>query len=129
MLTKITAIPIGAIGFPFIKKFQGTWYTGKVIHILENDKRVCRFNDNECKQYTLPRLEQFSKDINIDNVYYDDDDEDMEDEDEVVEIDDDSDNEDLAAKERPPQEILSGKLLKKLLCVPPGMTADQHLAV
>ena len=87
---------------------------------------MCEFNDDECKEYTLAQLEKFSKDRNEDGVNLDD--EDMEDEDEVVEIDDDGDNEDVATTDRPPQEILSGKLMKQLLRVPPGMTPDQHLA-
>ena len=35
--TKFTAIPIGEKGMPFIKKFQGTWYTGVVVRVLDNE--------------------------------------------------------------------------------------------
>ena len=50
------SIPIGEVGFKFIKKFQGDWYTGEVIRVMGNLKRLCRFNDGDHKEYTLAQV-------------------------------------------------------------------------
>ena len=44
-------LPIGDVGFRFIKKFGKHYFSGKVVKIIQNEKRVCKFNDGEHKQY------------------------------------------------------------------------------
>ncbi len=51
-----SSIPIGNVGFKFIKKFQHHWYSGRVVRILKNEKWICKFNNGEHKEYTLGKI-------------------------------------------------------------------------
>ena len=77
--TEKSSIPIGGVGFQFIKKFNGHWYNREVHRILDSGKRVCKFNDSEHKQYSLNQVENFSNDINSDGIDFEEGDEDTED--------------------------------------------------
>ena len=56
------SIPIGEVGFVFIKKFGSAGYfNGKVIKVLTNGKQLCEFCDNTRHSYTLHQLEVYSK--------------------------------------------------------------------
>ena len=56
------SIPIGEVGFVFIKKFgRAGYFNGKVIKVLTNGKQLCEFCDNARHSYTLHQLEVYSK--------------------------------------------------------------------
>lgn len=68
------AIPIGEIGFLFIKKFNGQYFSSKVIRIYpRSEKRLCRFNDGKQHQYSLNQIEKYTKLRNGEQFYEDDD--------------------------------------------------------
>ena len=48
------SIGIGEIDSKLIKCFGRYYFSGVVVRILENEKRVCKFNDGEHKNYSLP---------------------------------------------------------------------------
>ncbi len=50
------SIAPGDVGTKFVKRFQGNWYSGEVIRILNNGKRVCRFNDDDHREYSLMQV-------------------------------------------------------------------------
>ena len=53
---------VGEIGSCFIKKFgRAGWFTGEVINILDNGKRMCEFNDTKRHPYSVQELEVFSR--------------------------------------------------------------------
>ena len=55
-------IPIGEVWFIFLKKFGKVGlYTGRVLQILNNGKRMCQFCDGERYACTLAQLENYSK--------------------------------------------------------------------
>ena len=61
LMTK-ASIPIGEVGFVFIKKFGSAGYfNSKVIKVLTNGKQLCEFCDNARHSYTLYQLEVYSK--------------------------------------------------------------------
>ena len=138
-MIEAASIPIGDVGFKFINKLKGQWFNGEVVRILENEKRVCKYNDDKHRQHNLSQLEKYSKYVNSDGVQFDDEDEDMaedDSEDEVVDIVDAAAEHEVAdivateaaapAPAKAPQ-ALSGGLLKKLLRVPFGKTLPEHL--
>ena len=56
------SIAIGDVGFRFIKKFgRNGYFSGKVIEIQSNEKRMCSFCDGERCSYTLAQLEGYAK--------------------------------------------------------------------
>ena len=56
------SIAIGDVGFRFIKKFgRHGYFSGKVIEIQSNEKRMCSFCDGERYSYTLAQLEGYAK--------------------------------------------------------------------
>ena len=122
-------ISIGGIGFQFIKKFGRYFFNGKVVRILENEKRVCKFNDGEHKQYSLSQLEKFSADINAHDSADVDEEYNVEkvDEDEEIELDvggEENTNNDTDTRM---PEVLSGNFMKKLSRVPLGMSLAEHI--
>ena len=77
------------MGFVFLKKFdKAGLYTGRVLQILNNGKRMCQFCDGERYAYTLAQLENYSKTKNqLRKNYSDDSDSDFD-------VDDGMENED-----------------------------------
>ena len=55
-------IPIGNIGFRFIKKFSGGYFfSGQVVGIQSNDKRKCKFDEyGDIQNYTLDQQQAYS---------------------------------------------------------------------
>lgn len=98
-IKEIAIIPIGEVRFLFVKKFEGNFFSGKVICIMQRSEQwLCWFNDKKEHQYTLQQLEKYSKLKGHD--FYNDNDDDKSnqyvmpgDEDEL------SDNESVASNE------------------------------
>eukprot|EP00957_Ditylum_brightwellii_P087749 6681833-Ditylum_brightwellii.AAC.1 len=56
-----SSIPIGDIGFEFVKCFSGgELFNSKVIQILNHCKYLYNFNDGKQRAYTLSQLEHYS---------------------------------------------------------------------
>ena len=55
-------IPIGVLGFRFVKTFRGSkiYFSATVIEIIDSGKRVCKSCDGESNHYTLIEVERFS---------------------------------------------------------------------
>lgn len=54
------SIPIGELGFQFIKTFGGTFLGGEATRILScSEKSLCMFNNGKHHQYTLAQLKQY----------------------------------------------------------------------
>ncbi len=66
-------IAIGEVGFRFIKKFNGIFFSGIVTQIITSDMQVCKFNDGKLHQYSLQHFEKYSK-LQSTGQYFDDDD-------------------------------------------------------
>ena len=49
-------IPIGDIGYRFVKKFGRDYFSGKVMQVLPGGKRICKYSDGEVKQYSLAQV-------------------------------------------------------------------------
>ena len=59
--TALSAIPVGEVGFQFIKKFGAAGYfSGSVIEKKSSGKLLCRFNDGAEHEYTHKQIETFA---------------------------------------------------------------------
>ena len=122
------AIPIGAVGMEFIKKFGRDYYNGKVVRILASGKRVCKFHDGDIHQYSLDQLEKYSKNTsNGVNLYESDDDDDTEDEDDMIEVEDDEDDSDEESELTVAAPAMSGNLLRQLTRLPHNTSCAEYL--
>ena len=55
------SVAVGDVGFKFCHKFCHNIYAGEVVGIKLNDKRKCRFNDGEIKDYSLQQLQNCTR--------------------------------------------------------------------
>lgn len=90
--TNEAAIEIAEVGWRFVHKIKGSYWSGKVIQILESGKRICEFTNGVHKQFNLAQLLKFSREVNTDaNIQmYDDDEEGDDGANGANEVDDDS---------------------------------------
>ena len=57
-----TAIPLGEVGFVFVRKFGSAGYfNGTIIEKKRNGKLLCEFHDGARHQYSLDEIEQYAK--------------------------------------------------------------------
>ncbi len=58
----LSAIPLGDVGFVFIKKFgRAGYFNGTIIEKKRSGKLLCKFEDDATHEYTLNQIEGFAK--------------------------------------------------------------------
>ena len=130
-------IPIGQVGFKFVKQFSGGGYfNGIVKRICGGTRKMCQcdFNDDATHTYSLKQLESYSKiqvPFNDDTILgsdsdsVDSDNKSEESECEEENHDDDTDSENESSDDGKPS--MNGKYFQKLVLIPSGMSTSQRL--
>ena len=129
---KEAGVAIGDIGYKFVKYFRRCPFSGKVIDILPNEKRKCKFCDGAIHMYTLNQIQAYGKHQGSHNRNGDDDNNSIgrscgsssDDDDSTAnkvnnteDLDNDNDNaNDEVQVEKGP--TTSGKYVRKLLNIP-----------
>ena len=132
-------IPIGQVGFKFVKQFSGGGYFNGIVKRIcggIRKMRQCDFNDGATHRYSLKQLERYSKiqvPFNDDTILGSDGEivdsdnksEESECEEENHDDDTDTDSENESSDDGKPS--MNGKYFQKLVSIPSGMSTSQRL--
>ena len=58
-IMKQESIEVGAVGYRFLRFFDGIYYSGTVKRINDNDTRECYLSDKEYHDYDLSQLNEW----------------------------------------------------------------------